>query len=81
VHSDLTTIIQVVDLIAYSINWGYRWPGGATKPTRADLEPIAVRIRDLRFVGDAPDDSGNGVRLLSGITYLDDLRDGAEQGL
>lgn len=81
VHSDLTTIIQVTDLIAYTVNWAYRWPSGATKPIRADLEPFAARIRDLRFfIGDAPDESGNGVRRLFGITYLDDLRGGTNRG-
>jgi hypothetical protein len=80
VHSDLTTIIQVADLLAYCINWAYRWPGGASKPTRQDLDEYASKIAGLRFQGDAPDESGAGARRISGITYLDDLRGGGGRG-
>ena len=42
VHSDLTTGIQVADLIAYCISWGFRTPQ-MRKPARADLARYSRR--------------------------------------
>jgi len=48
VHSDLTTGIQVADLIAYCISWGFRTPQ-MTKPARQELGPYAQQIANLRY--------------------------------
>lgn len=48
VHSDLTTGIQIADLIAYCISWGFR-TNHMRKPTRADLARYAKQIAGLRY--------------------------------
>ncbi len=48
VHSDLTTGVQIADLLAYVISWGFRMPR-MTKPARAELAPFARQIARLRY--------------------------------
>lgn len=48
VHSDLTTMIQVVDLIAYILSWGVRL-NGMSEPRRAELDALAGKVMRLRF--------------------------------
>ncbi|MFZ5931468.1 MAG: DUF3800 domain-containing protein [Pseudomonadota bacterium] len=48
VHSDLTTGIQIADLIAYCVSWGFRLPQ-MTKPARKELAPFCDQITGLRF--------------------------------
>lgn len=47
VHSDLTTGIQVADLAAYVISWGFR-TASLTKPKREDLQGLVQIISQLR---------------------------------
>lgn len=48
VHSDLTTMIQVVDLVAYIISWGVRLRG-MDQPKRNDLADLAAIVDRLHF--------------------------------
>ncbi len=48
VHSDLTTGIQVADLIAYVISWNFR-NARLTKPRRPELNPFLKCIRAMEF--------------------------------
>jgi hypothetical protein len=48
VHSDLTTGIQVADIAAYLLSWGFR-TGELTKPARQELVPIVKRLASLRY--------------------------------
>lgn len=48
VHSDLTTGIQLADLAAYIISWGFRTPR-MTKPDRRELAPFAQQVAALRY--------------------------------
>jgi len=48
VHSDLTTGIQIADLIAYIISWGFRL-NGMEKPAREELEEFVDLIKPLRY--------------------------------
>jgi hypothetical protein len=48
VHSDLTTGVQIADLVAYTISWGFRTPQ-MLKPARAELAPFARQIANLRY--------------------------------
>ena len=41
VHSDLTNGVQIADLVAYVISWGFRTPQ-MTKPARAELSQLSV---------------------------------------
>lgn len=48
VHSDLTTMIQVADLIAYILSWGVRLKG-MVEPKRDELSELADQVMKLRF--------------------------------
>lgn len=48
VHSDLTTGVQLADLAAYMLSWGFR-TGVLTKPARAELRPYVERLASLRY--------------------------------
>lgn len=59
VHSDLTTGVQIADLIAYIISWGLRLKG-MTEPTRPELNEFVELIKPLRYIttreiGDIPE--------------------------
>lgn len=53
VPSDITSLVQVADVVIYCINWGYRLPSrGMDKPTRPDIETrYAADIRQLLWHG------------------------------
>lgn len=58
VHSDLTTGIQIVDIVAYLISWGFR-TNDLAKPRREELADLVSRLcglrhRTVREVGDNP---------------------------
>jgi hypothetical protein len=48
VHSDLTSMIQLADLVAYLISWAFRFPT-MTAPSRAELTGIAQQLAGLRY--------------------------------
>ena len=48
VHSDLTSGIQIADIIAYCISWSYRLRG-MDKPIREELRPYLDIIKRMRF--------------------------------
>lgn len=73
VHSDLTTVVQIADLAAYCVNWGLRLHG-MTEPTRAEIEPLARMVYDMKFVGKWFDEANQQEKPLYGIFYVDDLR-------
>lgn len=79
VHSDLTTGIQLADLVAYIISWGYRF-GDMQEPARSELNNLAtlvghLRYRTMREVGD------NSQYVIWSITTIADLRPKDEQEL
>jgi hypothetical protein len=47
VHSDLTTGVQLADLLSYVVSWGVRFQG-MDLPARDDLAPLAERVLQLR---------------------------------
>lgn len=47
VHSELTTGVQIADLIAYLLSWGFRIPG-MNEPAREQLKPLVERACNLR---------------------------------
>src|SRR6266571_3515569 len=49
VHSDLTTLIQVADLLAYTIAWGWRKTGYFDAAKRPELEDLATQAYGLRY--------------------------------
>jgi len=73
VHSDLTTVIQLTDIIAYIINWGFRAGAKMTKPVRQEIVPYAQKVNGIHFKGYRNDEKGVS-RLVYGIMCIDDLR-------
>lgn len=78
VHSDITTAIQVVDIIAYTINFGLRMANTMKNAARPELAPMATKVWDLRFRGKKTRDAGGKVFVPCGIFYLADLRPGGK---
>jgi hypothetical protein len=48
VHSDLTTGIQLADLVAYLVSWGFR-DKRMMEPRRQELDDFVTRLCDLRY--------------------------------
>ncbi|RIH81626.1 DUF3800 domain-containing protein [Calidithermus roseus] len=74
VHSDLTTLVQVADLVAYCLNWGWRLPGKMTRPTRPEIEPYGQAAARLAYRGRPRKGRDGRRRPVYGICYLEDLR-------
>lgn len=72
VHSDLTTGVQVADLIAYVISWGFRTPQ-MTKPARPELAGFASQIASLRYRA-VRDRDGNPNFQIWSFAHVTDLR-------
>lgn len=72
VHSDLTTMIQMADLVAYIVSWGVRLTGGVrpmTKPRREELDSLARQVCGLRYHAKTP-----GGHDTWGFTTIGELR-------
>ena len=73
VHSDMTTMVQVADLIAYIISWGVRL-SGMHAPHRPELEDLSRKVMRLRFTQHTPGGYTN-----YGFKIINDLRAAADQ--
>lgn len=79
VHSELTTGVQIADLIAYTIAWAVRL-GGQEESAREEMAALAALTIDLRH--DTIRDLPRRPRFtIYGIARINDLRPLAEQGL
>ena len=77
VHSDLTTGIQIADLVAYVISWGFRL-NRMTKPARAELSSFAEQVSRLRY-RTTRQHLGNPQFQVWSFAHIDDLRTQAER--
>ncbi len=77
VHSDLTTGVQIADLIAYTISWGFRMRQ-MTRPHRIELAPYARQVASLRHKT-TRDVGGNPNFDIWSFAYIDDLRTRSER--
>lgn len=68
VHSDLTTLIQTADIVAYVISWGLRLRR-MTAPARDELRPLADLVHRLQFTRET-----EGGDRIYGLKLIDDLR-------
>ncbi|WAC59725.1 DUF3800 domain-containing protein [Brevundimonas sp. SL130] len=68
VHSDLTTLVQLADIMAYVISWGVRLRS-MNEPARAELSLIADDVLALRFARRLA-----GGEWQSGFKIINDLR-------
>ena len=73
VHSDLTTAVQLADIVAYCLNWATRLKR-MIEPVRSEIEPFAEQVIGMRYVGERPDELEERVWTIYGIFYLEDLR-------
>jgi hypothetical protein len=74
VHSDLTTAVQLADIVAYCFNWGLRLKPKMIEPTRSEIEPFAKLAFDTRYVGKRFNEADGTEWPCYGVFYLDDLR-------
>jgi hypothetical protein len=78
VHSDLTTLVQLADIVAYCFNWGTRL-NKMTGATRQEIEPLAQIAFDMRYVGKRFDQNDDKEWPVYGVFYVDDLRSKQER--
>lgn len=80
VHSDLTTLIQVADIVAYIISWGVKI-GSMPEPKRPELADLASQVCSLRFQTrrEVNGSDGREERPIWSFTYIRDLRPNSEQ--
>src|SRR5712692_543837 len=76
VHSDLTSLVQIADLIAYLIVWGIRFSRRMDRPARQELEQFADAVMALRYkVQDSSVTRWQGVSPpIWSFVFIDDLR-------
>jgi hypothetical protein len=68
VHSDLTSLVQVADIVAYVISWGLRLRG-MVAPAREELGPHVDLVRQLEFFRET--EAGDRIW---GLKLIKDLR-------
>lgn len=72
VHSDLTTGVQIADLVAYIVSWGFRIPS-MSKPGREELAHLAGRVGKMRYLT-ARNREGNPNYQIWSFAHIRDLR-------
>jgi hypothetical protein len=77
VHSDLTTGVQLADLVAYTISWGVRF-GGMDGPVREEMNALAQRVLQLRHRSIREVDQNPNFVVWS-MAYIRDLRSREER--
>jgi hypothetical protein len=77
VHSDLTTGVQIADLVAYCVSWGFR-TNQMTKPFRAELSDFIEQIAALRY-RTTRERNGNPDFQIWSFAHITDLRTRAER--
>jgi hypothetical protein len=76
VHSELTTAIQVADLVAYTIAWGIRF-GVMDEDRRDELSSLSELVLELRYRTKRPEQPDFPIW---SFTFIDDLRPREEKG-
>ncbi len=77
VHSDLTTGVQLADLVAYILSWGWRLRS-MTRPARPELAGFAAQICQLRHRA-VREVAGNPLFTIWSFAFITDLRPQAER--
>lgn len=77
VHSDLTTGVQLADLVAYIVSWGVRY-GDMKEACRDELKGFSDQIMHLRYFTNREVD-GNPYFTIWSFTYISDLRSKEER--
>jgi len=77
VHSDLTTGVQIADLAAYTISWGFR-TDQMQRPARPELAPYASQLSGLRYRA-IRERRGNPNFAIWSLAHITDLRTRSER--
>jgi len=77
VHSDLTTGVQIADIAAYCISWGYR-NKKINADSRQELKPFADKIHGLCY-GTQREKNGEPNFKIHSVAYIPDLRTQSER--
>ncbi len=77
VHSDLTTAVQIADLVAYITSWGVQ-VGSMQAPTRPELGSLADQVCQLRYRAVRQVNEQENFVVWS-FAIIDDLRSKAEE--
>ncbi|MEJ2431565.1 MAG: DUF3800 domain-containing protein, partial [Deltaproteobacteria bacterium] len=77
VHSDLTTGVQLADIVAYLISWGFR-TGELTEPARPELKKFVDSVCLLRYKA-VRTVEGNANFQIWSFAIIDDLRSREER--
>ena len=77
VHSDPTTGVQIADLVAYVISWGFR-TAQMTKPARTELSQLSHQVAGLRYRA-TRERLGNAEFGIWSFAHITDLRTLAER--
>jgi hypothetical protein len=72
VHSDLTTGVQIADLVAYILSWGWRL-NAMTKPWRRELAGYTAQVCQLRHRA-VREVAGNPQFVIWSFAFITDLR-------
>lgn len=78
VHSDLTTGVQIADLVAYCMSWAFRIRHVLTKPAREELSPYAAQIARMRHKT-VRNRMGNPNFEIWSVAHISDLRTSEER--
>jgi hypothetical protein len=78
VHSELTTGVQLADLVAYIISWGFRLPQ-MTAPARPEIAALAERLKQMRYRA-VRERMGNPAFEIWSFAWIKDLRAREELG-
>lgn len=78
VHSDLTTLVQVADLVCYSLNWGYR-RGKMDKPVREEMRQFGEAAARIKWRNPEEELLRSIGYSATGFIYFDDLRPAHER--
>lgn len=77
VHSDLTSLIQIADLIAYITSWGFRLPA-MKAAARPELQCFVRQVAELRYLTKRYVQNKPDFEIWS-FTFIEDLRGIAER--
>lgn len=79
VHSDLTSAVQLADLVAYCLNWGFRLKD-MSQPLRPEIRQFADQLFHLQYRGQRESRLDGQIWPVYGIIHIDDLRPRDERG-
>jgi hypothetical protein len=79
VHSELTTGVQLADIVAYIVSWGFRTPK-MLKPRRDELDPFARQVAKLRYKATREKGNNRAFEIWS-FALISDLRTRMERDL